>query len=119
MLGDIVPPLVVTALVFVAIKMSFAYVVLDGGRYFSLLDLGGFLFLLAAYGAWLVLNTRYRELTGAVAPATLHEAPESQRGTVNRHELGSARAAGDAPGSWGRAGLRDHGTEIPRQDTAA
>jgi hypothetical protein len=61
-LGDIVPPLILTGLAIIGIKMTIAYAVLDAGRIFSLVDLGGFLLLLAGYGTWLVLKTRYREV---------------------------------------------------------
>jgi hypothetical protein len=58
--GAILRPLILCALGYFAVKITMAYLLLDGGRYFSLFDLGGLLFLLAAYAAWLVLQTRYR-----------------------------------------------------------
>lgn len=67
--GEIVRPLIYAALGYLAIKTSFAYAMLDAGRYLSLFDLGGFLFLLASYGVWLSLKTRYRALVAAAAPA--------------------------------------------------
>lgn len=58
--GEIVPPLMVGGLVVVALKLVLAYVMTGAGRWFSLVDLGGFLFLLAAWSTWLVLKTRHR-----------------------------------------------------------
>ncbi len=59
--GAILRPLILCALGYFAVKVTMAYLLLDGGRYFSLFDLGGLLFLLAAYAAWLELQTRYRK----------------------------------------------------------
>jgi hypothetical protein len=48
---DLFRPLVIGALIFLAIKTSAAYLLLDGNRFFSWFDLAGFLLFLAAYGA--------------------------------------------------------------------
>jgi uncharacterized membrane protein len=68
MLGGILPPLVMLGLAIVAAQIVVAYVVMDGGRIFSLFDLCGFLALLAAYALWLIIKTQYREPAIAVAP---------------------------------------------------
>jgi hypothetical protein len=69
MTGEIMRPVILFALVYVALKSVFAYVVLDAGRWVSWFDLAGYLFLLAAYGGWVVVRTRYREVpTAATAP---------------------------------------------------
>jgi len=64
MLGDILPPLILLALAVVAAQIVLAYAVLGAGRLFSLLDLGGFLALLAAYAFWMIVKTQYREVAG-------------------------------------------------------
>ncbi len=61
-LADTMPPLIVLALGIVGAKMALAFVVADATRHLSYLDLGGFLFLLAAYGTWVVIRSRYREV---------------------------------------------------------
>lgn len=48
---------IVALLVYTAIKATVVYVVFDGSRMLSILDLAGFLFLLAAYGTWFILRT--------------------------------------------------------------
>lgn len=60
-LGDALPPIIVVALIIIAAKMTLAFVVTDAMRYLSVLDLVGFLFLLAGYGTSVVLRARYRE----------------------------------------------------------
>jgi multisubunit Na+/H+ antiporter MnhC subunit len=60
-MGDALPPIIVVALVIIGAKMALAFVITDAGRYLSVLDLAGFLFLLAGYGTSVVLRTRYRE----------------------------------------------------------
>jgi hypothetical protein len=57
-MGEIMRPIILFALGFVALKMTLFYAVLGGQRYLSPLDFGGFLFVLAAYGTWLVLATK-------------------------------------------------------------
>ena len=43
-----------------ALKVTAAYIILDGGRYVSLFDLASTLFLLAAYAFWLKVKTAPR-----------------------------------------------------------
>lgn len=76
MLGDVMPPLVVLGLVIIGGKMTLAFFVADAGRYLSLLDLAGFLFLLAGYGVSVVYRTRYR-LGPAVVAAPVAARPEA------------------------------------------
>lgn len=71
MLGEIMRPIILFALAYLALKTIFAYVVLEADRWLSLFDLAGFLFLLAAYGSWVVVRTRYRAVSsGAPVPPT-------------------------------------------------
>ena len=72
-LGYIMRPIILFALAVVGLKSAFAYWVLDAGRYLSVVDLGGFLALLAGYGTWLVMKTTYRAHT--VVPVRPHDAP--------------------------------------------
>jgi hypothetical protein len=129
MLGDIVPPLMIALLVFAGLKATFAYLVMDGGRYLSLLDLGGFLLVLAAYGTWLILKTRYREVGRRPAPVAHRPeaagAPSRDPGGPRAHVVGSDHPAGAAPGP-GRgvgagglaAGLAAPGQEAGREREA-
>lgn len=59
-LGDVVPPLMIGALAIMALKLVLAYVMTGADRWFSLVDLAGFLFLIGAWSTWLMLKTRYR-----------------------------------------------------------
>jgi len=59
-LGDALPPLIVVALALIGVKMTVAFAVTEASRYLSLVDLAGFLFLLAAYGTSVVFRARYR-----------------------------------------------------------
>jgi len=72
LLGDILPPFIIFILSVLAAKLSLAYFLLDGGQVFSVLDLGGLLFLLVGYGTWLLFKTRYRR-GGAVRPTVAPE----------------------------------------------
>lgn len=60
MLGEIVPPLMIGALVVMTLKLVLAYAMTGAARWFSLVDLAGLLFLVGAWCAWLVLKTRHR-----------------------------------------------------------
>lgn len=60
-LGAIMPPIIILGLLVAGVQSALAYAVLGAGELFSLFDLLGFLFLLAAYGTWLILKTRYRQ----------------------------------------------------------
>lgn len=80
-LGDVVPPLMIGALVVMALKLVLAYAMTGAERWFSLVDLAGFLFLIGAWCAWLVLKTRYRAFPAPLArpvavPSTLHQPVE-------------------------------------------
>jgi hypothetical protein len=71
MMGEIMRPIILFALVYLAAKSVFAYVMLEGHQWVSYFDMAGYLFLLAAYGWWVVVRTKYREIaaaTPAVAP---------------------------------------------------
>jgi hypothetical protein len=84
-LGDVAPPLMIGALVIMALKVVLAYVMTGADRWFSLLDLAGFLFLIGAWSTWLVLKTRYRSFPPPqVQPVTLE--PTIRRATVSRRE---------------------------------
>ena len=69
-LGDAVPPIVLAALGFVGVKSVFFYAALGGGI-FTIVDLAGFLMLLAGYGAWMWWHSRYRfaDLAAEARPA--------------------------------------------------
>jgi hypothetical protein len=57
-IGEFARPLILTALAFVGLKMTFLYILLGGQRFLSPLEFAGFLFVLAAYSGWLVLATK-------------------------------------------------------------
>jgi hypothetical protein len=59
-IGDVAPPLMIGALIVMALKVVLAYAMTGADRWFSLVDLAGFLFLIGAWCIWLVLKTRYR-----------------------------------------------------------
>lgn len=59
-LGDAMPPIIVLALIIVGAKMTLAFAITDAGNHLSVLDLAGFLFLLAGYGTSVVFRARYR-----------------------------------------------------------
>jgi hypothetical protein len=63
MMAEIMPPLITFGLVVAAAQVVLAFMATDGAG-FSVLDLGGFLFLLLAYGIWVRMRTRYREVSG-------------------------------------------------------
>lgn len=58
--GEIMRPVILFALAYLALKTSVAYHVLDAGRVVSLFDLAGMLALFGAYGSWIVMKTSYR-----------------------------------------------------------
>lgn len=108
-LGEIVRPLVLFGLAYLGLKVSLVYLAMDGGRWFSLLDLGGLLFLLAAYGRWLVVRTRYRlaepvpVVSGAQAAAREGTVPEAGPAPALGGPL--APPEGQGPAQVGARGL--------------
>ena len=56
-MGEIVRPILLFGLGFVALKMAAFYFLLGGSDYLTPLDFGGLLFVLAAYAGWLVVAT--------------------------------------------------------------
>ncbi len=75
-----------------ALKVTAAYIILDGGRYVSLFDLASTLFLLAAYAFWLKVKT---------APRSAGQRSQAQRTVQPSDALDHRRAnnnnAPDAP----------------------
>lgn len=61
-IGEVVPPLMIGALVIIGLKLTLAYAVMGAYDVVSPFDLAGLLFLIAGYGTWLVLKTRYRPM---------------------------------------------------------
>ncbi len=83
---DLFRPLVMGALIFLAIKTTAAYVLLDGNRFFSWFDLAGFLLFLAAYGTWLMLKTSYRDVPSPEITAVNREPIHAEeRAIQSRH----------------------------------
>jgi hypothetical protein len=123
MMGEIFPPMICTALVLVGVKMSLVYAMVGENRLFSLLDLAGFLALLAGYGTWIVCTTKFRELKGIEAPATAAR----QAGVVSQHGNEGARRddvehagpAGADPGVRRRAGAGALGAAVGQREEAA
>jgi hypothetical protein len=74
--GEIMRPIILFALGLLAVKTIFAYLVLDGNRWVSLVDLAGFLFLLAAYGSWVAVKTKYRPVWSVVPARAAVATPE-------------------------------------------
>lgn len=60
LLGEIGPSIVNFMLVIAAIQVSAAFMVSDGGGIFSVLDLAGFLLMLAGYGFCVTMKSRHR-----------------------------------------------------------
>jgi hypothetical protein len=90
--GAIARPIILGGLGYFALKLTVAYALFGGNRLLSPLDFAGTVFLLAAYGAWLMLKTSYRE------PASRH--PPTSRGfdataLTNAPAERAVRAAGD------------------------
>jgi len=52
--ADAVGSLTFLALLAVTVKVALTYTLVDGSRFFSPLDLGGLVFVLAAYGFWML-----------------------------------------------------------------
>lgn len=84
-LGDVVPPLMIGALVIMSLKLVLAYAMTGADRWFSPLDLAGLLFLIGAWCTWLVLRTRYRSYPPPrVQPVVL--GPAARRATASPSE---------------------------------
>jgi hypothetical protein len=60
MLGAIGPGIVQFGLCIAGGQVVLAYLITEGSGVFTLFDLAGFLFLLAAYGWWISVRARYR-----------------------------------------------------------
>ena len=103
--GEIVRPIILFALAYLGVKATLAFWWLDAGRYLSLFDLAGFLCLLAGYGAWVVMKTKYRVLR---PPAAMARAPASADNVLSLHEESARRGHEPAglSGTVDRPGLR-------------
>ncbi len=99
-LGDVMPPLVILGLGFVAAKASLAYFVMDLSHVLSLFDLAGFLILLTGYGTWFVFKTTYRELETVSTPI------DEQNAALRVVEGGGRQATDESMGA-------DHGRGSP------
>jgi len=104
MIGDIVPGLVKFFLAFTGVKATFFFFALGGGGVFSIVDLAGFLFLLAAYGTWLTIRTSYRDL--APAPAVVERRPEAAQMVCADHDGGRRDERGSPDTARAAAGVR-------------
>jgi hypothetical protein len=91
MFGDIVRPMIILALAYFALKVIAAYVLLGGARFLSPFDLAGVLFLVAAYGAWLILATGGMRSARRVAGA-------EHRGDAATTQGARPQVAAHAPG---------------------
>jgi hypothetical protein len=67
--GEIMRPIILAALAYLALKTTLAYFWLDAQRYLSFFDLAAFNGALAAYGYWLVVKTKCLPLALFQAPA--------------------------------------------------
>lgn len=65
-LGELVTPIVLCALAYLALKTRLAYYMLNNGA-LSIFDLTGTLLLLGAYGTWLKIKTGYRMPRSSIA----------------------------------------------------
>lgn len=63
-LGEVMPPIIIGLLVYGGLKATLLFFAFGAGRWLSLFDLAGLLFLLASYGIWLVIMTRHRRRAG-------------------------------------------------------
>lgn len=91
--GEIVRPIILLALAYLALKTTLAYFWLDAQRYLSLFDLVAFNGALAAYGYWLVVKTKCPPLAlfraaastepaEPAPPAVAANDPDAAAGTV-------------------------------------
>lgn len=103
--GEIMRPIILFALAYLGVKTTLAFWWLDAGRYLSLFDLAGFLFLLAGYGAWMVMKTTYRVLQ---PPAAVDSAPAPADNVVllNGERARRGHEPAGVPGAVDRPGLR-------------
>lgn len=85
--GEMVTPMVHLALIYAALKITFAFYVFNDGT-LSVFDLAGALVLMASYGLWLQSKTAYRMPPHAVAAESF---------TADNHEILASVPAGAAP----------------------
>ncbi|MFZ5558067.1 MAG: hypothetical protein ACOZDY_15335 [Pseudomonadota bacterium] len=101
--GEIMRPVILFALAYLGVKTALAFWWLDAGRYLSLFDLAGFLFLLAGYGTWMVLKTKYPALPPAAAPVP---APAENVLSLQEERARRGHEPAGLPGAVHRPGLR-------------
>jgi hypothetical protein len=103
-LGEIMRPIILFALAYLGVKATLAFWWLDAGRYLSLFDLAGFLSLLAGYGGWVVMKTKYR--APQPAAADLAPAPAENVLTLRGERARREHEPAGLPGAVDRPGLR-------------
>lgn len=78
--GEIIAPIILFFLGYLALKTTFLYFVFDGGQHLSYFDLAGFLSALAGYGYWIKMKTLYR-LSDFAAPVSKAAEPQAAPAT--------------------------------------
>jgi hypothetical protein len=121
--GDLFVPFVLAGFAYIGVKMTLMFLVLDAGRTFSAVDLAGLLTLLAGYGVWLTLQTKYRDPAAVAAQARrqarLGPATSDRRERPEPDVVGLDRLPGGAPGAGRRVGAGDVGTAVAAEREAA
>lgn len=74
--GEVIAPIILFFLGYLALKTTFIFVVFDGGDHLSYFDLAGFLSALAGYGYWIRMKTLYR-LSDLAAPSSESAEPQA------------------------------------------
>lgn len=65
---DVAPGLINLFLGFIGLKTFLMWLAMDRGAIFSVIDITGLLALLAAYGTWFTMRTRYSDLVFKTVP---------------------------------------------------
>ena len=73
-MGEMVRPIILFAVAFVALKMTLFYFVLGGRAYLTPIDFAGLLFVLASYAGYLVLATAKPVAAAATSGAVMRPA---------------------------------------------
>ena len=96
--GRLAQPFVMFALFYLGLKTTLAFVEHDGARTLSWYDLGGFLALLAGYGAWFTIRAAYA-LPQALVDRELERSLDEHIGRAGAGRDPASPAAGQRRGA--------------------
>ncbi len=115
-LGRNVRPFMYAILIWIGLKTSFIFFAFNGSSVLTLFDLSGFLVLLAAYGIWFTVRTKYSNVRDLPQRHRVIEVPEAgYKIGVQHRGMGPSSDGGDDIRVRRSPGVCDPGAAVRTQ----